>query len=302
MKTLKNFHLPTFTYALVLGFVSLIIGLSSCKKENFLTTAGTQLVTVKLNDAPITDLTNVWIDIQYVEVKIDTADARGRHHDDDFYEKDEDKDDDHKGGHDEYGYWDTLAITPGLYDVLSLRNGLDTTLAKDQRLPKGRIHKVRLTLGNNSAVSKDSGVTRIPLSNCSNSPYVYVLLKNEHMDEHGVDQFEINLDFDLMNSIKEDNGGYCLRPVIKPYSKKSSGKIEGWVFPKDALAIPMAYNSTDTAYAKPNEDGEFKICGLKPGVYTVKFSPSNGYQDKIITDVVVTPGEEANIGNITLTK
>lgn len=302
MKTQKNFRLKTFATAFTLGIFSLIIGLSSCKKENFLTDTGTQLVTVKMNDGPITDLTNVWIDIQYVEVKIDTADARGHHHDDDFYGKDEDGDDDHKGGHDEYGYWDTLAITPGTYDILALRNGLDTTLAKNQRLPKGRIHKVRLTLGTNSAVSKDSGVTRIPLQNCSNSPYVYVLLKKEHMDEHGVDQFEINLDFDLMNSIKEDNGGYCLKPVIKPYSKKSSGKIEGIVMPADALAIPMAFNGTDTAYAKPDEDGEFKICGLKPGTYTVKFNPSNGYLDKTITGVVVTPGAENDLGTITLTK
>ncbi len=302
MKTQKNFRLKTFATAFTLGIFSLIIGLSSCKKENFLTDAGTQLVTVKMNDGPITDLTNVWIDIQYVEVKIDTADARGHHHDDDFYGKDEDGDDDHKGGHDEYGYWDTLAITPGTYDILALRNGLDTTLAKNQRLPKGRIHKVRMTLGTNSAVSKDSGVTRIPLQNCSNSPYAYVLLKEEHLDEHGVDQFEINLDFDLMNSIKEDKGGYCLKPVIKPYSKKSSGKIEGIVMPADALAIPMAFNGTDTAYAKPDEDGEFKICGLKPGTYTVKFNPSNGYLDKTITGVVVTPGAENDLGTITLTK
>lgn len=302
MKTQKNFRLKTFAMAFTLGIFSLIIGLSSCKKENFLTDAGTQLVTVKMNDGPITDLTNVWIDIQYVEVKIDTADARGHHHDDGFYGKDEDDDDDHKGGHDEYGYWDTLAITPGTYDILALRNGLDTTLAKNQRLPKGRIHKVRLTLGTNSAVSKDSGIKRIPLQNCSNSPYVYVLLKKEHMDEHGMDQFEINLDFDLMNSIKEDNGGYCLKPVIKPYSKKSSGKIEGIVMPADALAIPMAFNGTDTAYAKPDEDGEFKICGLKPGTYTVKFNPSNGYLDETITGVVVTAGAENDLGTITLTK
>jgi hypothetical protein len=302
MKLKKIFSTPQRFFAIGSLTLALLIGFASCKKENFLTDAGTQLVTLKMNDDPITDLTNVWIDIQYVEVKIDTADARGHHHDDDFYDGDKDDDDDHKGGRDEYGYWDTLTITPGLYDVLSLRNGLDTTLAKDQRLPKGRIHKIRMTLGSNSAVSKDSGITRIPLTNCSNSPYVYVLLKNEHMDEHGVDQFEINLDFDLKNSIKEDNGGYCLKPVVKPYSKKSTGKIEGIVLPKDALALPMAYNSTDTAYAKPDEDGEFKICGLKPGTYTVKFNPSNGYIDKTIDNVVVTAGEEAELGKVVLTK
>lgn len=302
MKTQKFFRSTKSFFGIAVGFFALILGFASCKKDTFFGNSGTQIVTLKLNDDPITDLTNVWIDIQYVEVKIDTADARGHHHDDDYYGKDEDEDDDHKGGQDEYGYWDTLAISPGLYDVLSLRNGLDTTLAKNQRLPKGRIHKVRLTLGTSSAVSKDSGVTRIPLQNCSNSPYVYVLLKEEHLDEHGVDQFEINLDFDLMNSIKEDNGGYCLTPVIKPYSKKSSGKIEGIVMPADANAIPMAFNGTDTAYAKPDEDGEFKICGLKPGTYTVKFNPSNGYLDKTISGVVVTPGAENDLGTITLTK
>ncbi len=30
--------------------------------------------------------------------------------------------------HDQYGFWDTLAIRPGVYDILKLRNGIDTLL------------------------------------------------------------------------------------------------------------------------------------------------------------------------------
>jgi hypothetical protein len=41
---------------------------------------------------------------------------------------------------------------------------------------------------------------------------------------------------------------------------------------------------------------------LKPGTYTVKFNPSNGYIDKTINNVVVTAGEEAELGKVVLTK
>ena len=278
-----------------------LIGFGACQKD-LITPNSSQVLTIKLNDKPVQDLTNVWIDVKYVEVKIDTSNRDMMHgHDDNFYRGD--KDDDDKGrGHDEFGIWDTIAFNPGVYDLLALRNGLDTTLASGT-LPAGRIHKVRITLGTESAVSKDSGATRIPLSICSGEPYVYVMLERGHMHEHHTNQFELSLDFDLANSISEENGTYCLKPVVHPYNKFESGRIEGKVLPLDAKALPMAFNGTDIFYAKPDEaDGKFKICGMKPGVYSVKFNPAGGYKDTLITGIVVKANEETEIHDVILQK
>ena len=72
--------------------------------------------------------------------------------------------------------------------------------------------------------------------------------------------------------------------------------------PSDALTLPMAYNEGDTAYAKPEDDGKFKMTGLKPGVYSVKFNPSNGYSDSTLTQVVVYADNATKLGIITLKK
>ena len=141
---------------------------------------------------PVSDLTNVWLDIQSVEVKVDTSASEGNN--DDHYKGDSDDDDKDKKS-DKYGKWVSIGFTPGLYDLLKFRNGLDTVLATGT-LPKGRIHKVRVTLGTNSQVSKNKGVTKLPLSICSEKPYVYIIIKNEHLDKLNTNHSKIQLDFD----------------------------------------------------------------------------------------------------------
>jgi len=265
-----------FSAALVCG----LWVLSGCQKDSMPTSSTSQWVDIHINDNPVSDLTNVWIDIQVVEVKIDTGEAKHHMHDDNYYAGDK-HDDDDKKKRDEFGVWDTLQITPGVYDLLKFRNGLDTLLAQGN-VKAGRIHKVRMTLGSNNAVSKDSGVTKIPLSICSGKPYVYVMLQKHHMQEHGVDRSKVQLDFDLASSISYDGKDYCLKPVVHAFNDKESGRIEGRLFPKDVVALPMAFSLSDTFYAKPTKEGEFKICGIKPGTYSVKFNPVNGYQDSVI--------------------
>lgn len=299
MKKLKLFPVlqPTFGRVSMLLFVFGIAFLS-CSKESATTTTDTQQLTIRMNDNPVSDLTNVWLDIQSVEIKVDTSAPEGNN--DDNYKDDSDDDDKDKKS-DKFGKWVSIGFTPGQYDLLKFRNGLDTILATGT-LPKGKIHKVRVTLGTNSQVSKDKGVTKLPLSICSDKPYVYIIIKNEHLDKINTNHSKIQLDFDLASSIKVDNGNYCLKPVVHSYSEKQCGKIEGQVLPSDAMTLPMAFNESDTAYAKPEDDGKFKMTGLKPGVYSVKFNPSNGYKDTIISQVIVYADNATKLGFITLKK
>jgi Domain of unknown function (DUF4382) len=279
----------------LLSAVFLLLYVSSCKKEQSTAQEGKQKVTIRINDNPLKDLTNVWVDIRYVEIKVDTT--SGRQNDDD----DDDDDDDDGRDCDKYGTWDTLKVTPGVYDMIRFRNGLDTMLATGF-VSSGKILKIRITLGDKNEVSKDSGVTRLPLSICNRKPYVYVKIKDKEDTQVVNGEIRIQLDFDIARSISYRNGKYCLQPYIKAYSKEKSGRIEGEVAPREARSMPMAYNATDTGYAKPDEDGEFEIGGLKPGTYNLRFNPENGYKDTVLTGIVVRSGKETELRKIVLQK
>lgn len=283
----------TASALLVLLLASLLF-VTACSKENSSNTEGKQRVSIRINDNPVRELTNVWVDIKYVEVKVDTTSGHDNYDDDDD-DDDDDKDDDR------YGTWDTIKVTPGVYDMLRFRNGLDTMLATGV-VSSGTIHKVRITLGNRNEVSKDSGVTRIPLSICNRKPYVYVKLKDKEHKEIVNGEVRIQLDFDIARSISFRNSRFCLQPYIKAYTKNRTGSIEGEVWPAAANALPMVYNATDTAYALPDREGDFEFCGLKPGTYSLRFNPANGYRDTVLTNIVVNPGKETELRKIILTR
>lgn len=294
-KNLRRLRVKTSILTSLVLLIAALFFIASCNKENSLNTDGKQRVTIRINDHPAEGLTNVWVDVRYVEVKVDTT--AGNRNDDD-YDDDDDEDDDDKDC-DRYGTWDTVKITPGIYDMLRFRNGLDTLLATGF-VNSGTIHKIRITLGNQNEISKDSGVTRIPLSICNRKPYVYVKLKDEEHTEIVNGEVRIQLDFDIARSISYRDGKYCLQPYIKAYSKNKTGSVEGEVWPRAANAMPMLFNSTDTAYAMPDDDGEFEMEGVKPGTYSLRFNPAANYRDTLLTGIIVKAGEETELRKIEL--
>ncbi len=265
--------------------------------------ADRQNIMVYLNDDPSFDFAKVLVDIKFVEVKIDTT-FRGMHNNDDDdhtgnnnNEEDDDDDDDHHG-FDEHGQWDTLAVTPGLYDLLRLRNGVDTLLAQGS-VSNGSIKKIRFTLGTNSRVFTDSA-NSAPLRICDNKPYVYVKINRNSIDTLA-GQMRINIDFDVSKSIKIENGQFCLKPNLKSFAHHSSGKLEGKVLPYAARPLVKIYNATDTAYAIPWREGDYKITGLAPGTYTVLFDATvASYRDTSISNVQIIRGRETKLPTITL--
>jgi len=284
---------------LAILFLSALLLFTSCQKDlseiNPASPAGKQQVSIYLNDDPVHYL-KVLVDIQRVEVKIDTG---NHHYDDHHYDGDDDDDDDHHG-HDSYGQWDTLNITPGVYDLLRLRNGVDTLLANGYSL-NGRITKIRITLGNGNVIWTDS-THHFPLSICNNKPYVYVKVGANTIDTLPGGAIIVRIDFNVGKSIKMKDGKFCLKPEIKAYSHHHTGEIEGKVLPVAAKASVMVFNSTDTAYAIPDDEGEYKIKGLSEGVYSILFDATLPYLDSTISNIRVRKEEDTKIEKMVLRK
>jgi hypothetical protein len=279
----------------------------SCSKDNSAsntTPAGKQSVAISLNDGPISGLTSVMVDLRYVEVKVDTGRT---HHEDSYYNDDHEGDADHGGGGsgddeghhgDRFGKWDTLTVNAGVYDLLQLMNGKDTLIA-NSFAHQGKITMIRITLGSNNSIT-DSNSHVFPLSICNGSPYIYVKVPSTSIDTLSGGQSMIHLDFDISRSIRFDDGQYCLKPVLKSWCHRTSGSIEGSVTPAAAHAAIMAFNDTDTAFALPWHEGEFKIRGLTPGTYSVLYHAFPPYQDTTLTNIVVQQGSETKLPVVNL--
>ncbi|MGG9970157.1 DUF4382 domain-containing protein [Ferruginibacter sp. SUN002] len=283
---------------------------SACKKDTA-GSSGAQHLSLYLTDdpAPIV-FDSVLIDIQRVEVKLDSSEEH--ENDDDFGDNDHDGDDDHQDN-DAFGYWVDLSMTPGLYNVSALRNGVDALLASGTI--QGDVRKIRVSLGAGSVVYVGGVAHTLSLAPGVDN-YLYVKIHDE--DEQGGDNendgdneneeddtpVNIWLDFDLGRSITLDGGQYYLTPVVKPFCDENSGSVEGKVRPVDAKALITIFNATDTATAIPeyDDDGEYKIRGLNEGTYSITFKAFNGYKDTTVNNVVVLKGVETQVEPVTLYK
>jgi len=275
---------PARLLGLSLLFVLTIAG---CQKENSsqpndgLTTTLPTSVKVYLTDDQSLVFDKVFIDLQKLEIKIEDD------------------------GVDSVDGWFSLNITPGIYDILQFRNGLDTLFATGTIPANRKLQKIRLTLGNNNSVEKDGKTYPLIVKDKDNE--VIAKLESSNVEFTSPDQFMFWIDFDAGRSIKKNNSGsgnnngFELRSQIRIFTKSKSGRIEGRVLPAAANAIVMAINGTDTATAKPEREGEFKIVGLKAGTYQVFIdATSNNYKDTVLNNVVVRHNEDTKLGTIVL--
>ena len=291
MKTLK---ISLIAASLLVAFMLIF---SSCTKNALDVNAGGK-VTVYLTDGP-GEFDSVFIDIQKVEVKIDTNSTYKK---DDDRCKDDDDRDDHERRRDEYGEWVNINFTPTIIDVLSLRNGVEAKLG-EANISTGTVRKIRITLGTQNRVVKNGVSSTLELRNETNN-FLYVKLYNKHRQRMS-DSTSVSVwvDFDVANSIYEKNGKFYLKPVLRPFNNKNFGEVEGKVLPLEAKAVVRITDGAGfNGVALPNRKGEFELRGLEPGTYTVTVEGIAPYLDKVISNVVVTKGKETELGVITLTQ
>jgi len=267
------------------AFTSLaVIIFISCQKEATSGNAETvsinkpHSIAIYLTDDQTPIFDSIFIDIQKLEVKVE--DSSG------------------------IESWINLNINPGVYNILRLRNGIDTLFATGT-LPNARVKKVRLTLGTQNSVVTN-GQT-FPLSVHDNDREVIANLDATNFEIVPPNEVLFWIDFDASRSIQTDNSGqgnhngFRLKSHIKIFTRAKSGRIEGRVLPKAADALVMAISGSDTTMAIPDDDdGEFKIVGLNAGTYRVFIDGRNNYNDTTINNVIVRNREDTHLPTITL--
>lgn len=269
----------------LIAAISTIAFLFSCQREmikdNTAVDAGRpHSVSVYLTDDQTPVFDSVFIDLQKLEIKLDDDSLASNG-------------------------WVSLTINPGVYNILRLRNGIDTLFATGS-LPNARIKKIRLTLGTQNSVMENG--QSFPLKIHDNDREVVANIESNNFEIVAPNQVLFWIDFDASRSIQTDNSGpgnnngYRLKSHIKIFTRGNSGRIEGKVLPAAADALVMAINGTDTTIAIPdnNNNGEFKIVGLNAGTYKVFVDGRNNYQDTTITNVIVRNREDTHLTTIIL--
>jgi hypothetical protein len=273
----------------------LCLGIVSCKKsasDESSVPPGKENVSLYLTDGPgLFD--QVLIDIKSVKVLVDTTPRRHDHEDWDHRGDDEKRD--------SVFVWETLNIAPGVYDILKFRNGADTLLAASN-ITKGSIRVIKIELGTNNSVVKDSVTYPLYLpANAKN--YVLIKLAGHEFEHFLPGKKRLWLDFDVTRSIvQEGNNKFYLKAVFHFFVVSNTGSISGRVTPRDGYPVVTVFNANDTAYALPDKEGNFKVRGMADGKYAVYINASNGYADTTISNVSVTAPRETSIGTIKLHK
>jgi hypothetical protein len=186
---------------------------------------------------------------------------------------------------------------PGVYNILSFKNGLDTLLFRNN-IPTGTVQQIRLILGNNNSVVVSG--TSYPLNTPSAQESGVKLNLNQTFAANG--SYDIWIDFDAAKSIVQTgSGSFKLKPVVRAFSALTNGKIEGNILPVASLSTVYAINGTDTASAIPSgTDGYFVISGLASANYQLLVVPSITAYLSVSTTANVTYGQVTNVGTITL--
>ncbi len=274
--------------------MGLAVAFTGCSKSTSADVpAGTQNLSLYLTDGPgLYD--KVFIDVKSVKVLVDTSSNTRLH---DRYDWDANG----RGIRlDSSLVWQDGNVSAGVYNLLALSNGIDTVLSS-ANIKVGSIRLIKIELGTNNSLVKDS--VTYPLNLPPNADnFILVKLLGNEFERFANSSYRLWLDFDVARSIININNAFYLKPVIHFFIARQTNSISGNVAPRDARAIVSVYNNTDTAYAIPNGDGNFKVRGIPDGTYSVFVNGSNGYKDTTINNVSVSGYNNVSVGNITLHK
>jgi len=166
------------------SFTCAIFLLASCDKDN-ITSGSSGYIAVKLTDAP-GNYQQVNVDIQKVSIHLVPNSGKSD--------------------------WLDLNTKSGVYDLLKLQNGIDTSIVDTTKLPAGKITQMRLLLGSNNTVMVDSVIHKLTVP--SGSQTGIKLIGQMIIDPNKT--LNVLIDFDASKSIVlNGNGTYHMKPTVK---------------------------------------------------------------------------------------
>lgn len=193
--------------------------------------------------------------------------------------------------------WHVLRAESISVDLLTLRNGVFTTLALAQ-VPAGHYTQIRLKLGAGSNVVVD-GLTH-PLTVPSGLQSGYKLVGSFDVPTNGL--LDLALDFDAARSIVlTGSDTYLLKPTVRVMPSSSAGSITGHVLPDSVSTTVFAIQAADTIGGALTSNGDFTVSVLPAGTYSLAFHPATAYRDTTLTNVIVVSGATTNVGSVQLT-
>src|SRR5580692_7423123 len=267
--------------------ITAVLSIVACNKNNSSNSnpnipKGESQLSVYMMDAPV-QYDSVLINIQQVIVEVDTSQTQSTP--DNPRQWDNDWCGVGRGPNNKSVIWDTLNITPGIYNLLALRNGTDTLLSSGL-YPTGKILKIQITLGSDNSVYTDS-TTSYPLEVFGPNPYFTINVSRTNVDDVTNNDFKIWLHFNLARSIFFWNGEFLLQPYFTVFNDMMAAKVQGQVLPHGAGALVMGVNGTDTIYAVPFWSGQYQFRNVPAGTWSFTFKGTTGYSDTTISSIAV---------------
>lgn len=205
--------------------------------------------------------------------------------------------------------WVSLNNQAQFVNVLSLQNGVQTTLAFDADAEEGHYSRLKIIFGDENNLTLNAGGDASLIALNGSSEFDLNLVGGEHEIILDIDQnistesgANILLDFNVASSIIQMNTGFTLDPEIEIVAHEGTGirgDIHGVI-----SAVVETKNGADEFSAYADANGNFILQGLDDGTYSITIT---GLEDNmgIVTEkeitldgVIVAEGQITNMGAI----
>lgn len=243
----------------------------------------TGTLAVHMTDAPACGFDHVYVTVSQVRVNMSSS-----------------------AGDNDSGWSDITLATPQKIDLLTLTNGVLTTLGQTT-LPAGQYQQVRLVLAANqgnalaNSVVVSGTTTEVALATPSAAQSGLKIIRPFTVDANTT--VDLVLDFNACKSVvQQGNGGYSLKPVVTATPTTISGTIDGYVAPAEAGASVYAeQNGKVISGTVADSTGHFMFAPLvasaTSGNYDVVIA-QGGVSTGVITSVPVLVGATTHVSTV----